>query len=194
MKKGLIYTVILIFFMLVIYVQEVQSAGSLQMIPDEAIRLRILANSDSDEDQRIKRAVRDEVNSYITNLVQYVDDIDVGREIIEASIPELEKIVADTLEFEGIEREYTIEYGENIVFPMKIYDEYVYPAGEYEAILITIGEGDGSNWWCVLFPPLCFLDFSNGSTIAEEEDEVEEIALAEDEVEVKFFLLEWLGL
>lgn len=193
MKKGLIYTTLLVFIMLVVYAQEVQSSDGLQMIPDEAIRLRILANSDSDEDQRIKRAVRDEVNAYITNLVQYIDDIDVGRKVIEESIPELERIVETTLERENVTQDFTVEFGTNVVFPLKIYDEYVYPAGEYEAILITIGSGKGSNWWCVLFPPLCFLDFSNGSTIVEE-DEAEEVALVDDEVEVKFFLLEWLGL
>src|SRR5699024_8040113 len=104
--------------------------------------------------------------------------------------------------------------------PMKIYDNYVYPAGDYEAVLITIGKGEGSNWWCVLFPPLCFLDFSNGSTVAQSDleegvfeegddesltnkheqmdDELEEESEEEDseaeDMEVKFFLFEWLGL
>src|SRR5690625_869070 len=89
-----------------------------------------------------------------------------------------------------------VEYGEQITFPVKLYDSYLYPAGEYEAVLITIGEGDGANWWCVLFPPLCFLDFSNGTLVAdveEESDEHEEDLAEEEPVEIKFFLFEWFG-
>src|SRR5699024_12254209 len=72
----------------------------------------------------------------------------------------------------GMADDYQVTYGENIAFPAKLYGSYLYPPGEYEAILITIGEGQGENWWCVLFPPLCFLDFENGTTVAEaSEDE-----------------------
>ncbi|NQD53611.1 stage II sporulation protein R, partial [Bacillus altitudinis] len=88
----------------------------------------------------------------------------------------------------------------------KLYGNFVYPAGKYEAILITLGEGDGANWWCVLFPPLCFIDFSNGEAIASPEgddkeqvaaepsnESVNEVVKEEETGEVKFFLFEWVS-
>lgn len=172
-----------------------------QVIPDDAIRLRILADSDSKEDQALKRLVRDEVNAEIDGWVEELTDIGEARNIIEDNIPILEKIVADVLEEENADPEFTVEYSEDVTFPAKIYGSYIYPAGEYEAVLITLGEGEGDNWWCVLFPPLCFLDFSSGTSVEEEveEDENQEAAKNdeendEEEVEVKFFLFDWLGL
>lgn len=220
MKKGIIFIILLVFVVFILQVQEVQSEETFQAIPDDAIRLRILANSDAEEDQQIKRIVRDDVNAYISELVQYIDDIEEGRRVIDASVPEIEKIVAQTLQREGVDQAFTVEYRSNVTFPTKIYDDYLYPAGEYEAVLISLGEGKGANWWCVLFPPLCFLDFSNGTTVETEgetdektEEETEElkeehegsivieteeteesIEDEEEEVEVKFFLFEWLGL
>ena len=146
-------------------IKEVASSQTIQTIPDEAIRLRILANSDDEKDQEIKRLVRDEVNVYIEELVMEMDDIEEAREAIAAHLPNLKDIVQETLNEKGITDSFTVEYKSNVSFPLKVYDDYVYPAGEYEAVLITIGDGKGANWWCVLFPPLCFLDFSNGTTI-----------------------------
>ncbi|MBT2215318.1 stage II sporulation protein R [Virgibacillus dakarensis] len=203
MKKLVFFAfiVILIFIMLPTkgIFQQASSDQGYQVIPDEAIRLRILANSDGDEDQRIKRAVRDEVNKSIAGWVEDIADINKAREVIQGKLPAIEKIVGKVLEKEGVSQAYQVEYGENVTFPTKLYGTYLYPAGEYEAVLITLGEGEGANWWCVLFPPLCFLDFSNGATVAEaasveEEVKEKEEEEKEEEVEVKFFLFEWLGL
>ncbi len=162
-----------------------------QVIPDEAIRLRILANSDSEKDQDIKHKVRDEVNKVITEWVENIEDIEEARELINNRLPELEEVVRDTLKQENSDQDFELEYGENVSFPAKLYGNYLYPAGEYEAILVTLGEGSGANWWCVLFPPLCFLDFFNGTSVASEDAaEVEE----DEEVKVEFFLFKWLGL
>ncbi|MDI4707209.1 stage II sporulation protein R, partial [Pseudoalteromonas shioyasakiensis] len=124
--------------------------------------------------------------------------IEEARQLIQNRLPEVEEIVANVIEEEGFENEFTVEYGKNVEFPTKLYDSYLYPAGKYEAILITIGEGKGDNWWCVLFPPLCFLDFSFGTSVsAADAEEAEELELEEEqeeeEKEVKFFLFEWLG-
>lgn len=171
-----------------------------QQIPDEAIRLRILANSDDERDQEVKRHVRDRVNREISGWVKDMTDIDEARALIESNLPEINEIVADVIKEEGTENEFTVEYGENIAFPTKLYGTYLYPAGEYEAILITIGKGNGANWWCVLFPPLCFLDFSFGANVAsaadaesaDQEEESEEV-MEDEEPKVKFFLFEWFG-
>jgi stage II sporulation protein R len=182
--------------------QQADYGDDYQVIPDEAIRLRILANSDTDEDQDLKRLVRDRVNEKITVWVQDLTTIDKARELIEDRIPDIEQIVAQVLEEENVDTDYQVEYGKHISFPTKLYGSYIYPAGEYEALLITLGKGKGANWWCVLFPPLCFLDFSNGSSVAAAEADEEAVDIAEEQeekeeegekVEVKFFLFEWLG-
>lgn len=165
-----------------------------QFIPDKAIRFRILANSDSEKDQALKLLVRDGVYEEVTEWVKHMTDQGEARHFIESRIGEIDKIVGDVIEEEGAEYGYTVEYGENVTFPEKVYGSYVYPAGEYEAILITIGEGKGENWWCVVFPPLCFVDF--GTSVSEEENqEVQglEEQEKEEEAQVKFFLFEWLG-
>ncbi|MEM5016360.1 stage II sporulation protein R [Metabacillus indicus] len=204
-----------------------QQVNEAVVIPEEAIRLRILANSDSEEDQVLKRKIRDEVNKEITVWVEKLTSVEEARELIKSRLPEIEKIVQATLVRENMVQEFTVDFN-NVSFPTKMYGSYIYPAGDYEAILITLGEGKGANWWCVLFPPLCFLDFSNGQAVqaaeleeeaapaAEETDASEELVslLADEEetvekaseemtslivdeeeekeeVEVKFFLVEW---
>lgn len=115
------------------------------------------------------------------------------------------------LEKNGSNQSVKTDFGK-VEFPTKLYGEFLYPAGEYEAVLITLGAGEGANWWCVLFPPLCFLDFSNSVAVKEgvdeadeKEEKVEEQKVKtqeakepvfveekkdEQEVEVKFFLVE----
>ncbi|WP_449538078.1 stage II sporulation protein R [Ferdinandcohnia sp. Marseille-Q9671] len=205
-----------------LFIKETSADGP-AVIPDEAIRLRILANSDSDKDQELKRMVRDEVNAEITEWVAELTSIEAARELIQERLPEIEKIVARVLERENSDQSYTVGYGSNVQFPTKLYGEFLYPAGEYEAILISLGEAKGANWWCVLFPPLCFLDFSTGDAIEASDEEGKDVEVEEeekaekdkkekkedkedkkenedkedneaqeDEVEVKFFLVEFI--
>jgi stage II sporulation protein R len=166
-----------------------QSSNEPKVIPDEAIRLRILANSNSDKDQEVKRMIRDKMNAQITKWVENLTSIEKSREVISAQIPELEELVEGILEEENINQSVSIEYGENVKFPTKIYGNYIYPAGEYEAVLVTLGDGKGANWWCVLFPPLCFLDFSNAEA-ANGEDPGTDVEGKREEIEVKFFVVE----
>nr|WP_077215077.1 stage II sporulation protein R [Bacillus dakarensis] len=149
------------------------TANDVQVIPNEAIRLRILANSDSSQDQEIKRQVRDAVNAEITKWVEELTSVEDARNLLRAKIPEIQKIAQEVLEQQGVQQSVQSQFG-TVQFPTKLYGEFLYPAGEYEAILITLGEGKGANWWCVLFPPLCFLDFSNGVAVSEGFDEEEE--------------------
>src|SRR5690625_2265997 len=176
--RNLVSFSIFIVLCLFIQVQEVQSKKTMEMIPDEAIRLRILANSDSDHDQKIKLVVRDQVSFYISELVREIDNIDEARTMIENNIPEVEKIVQQTLINEQVSDSFTVEYRKDVPFPEKMYGNYLYPEGEYEAVLITIGKGEGANWWCVLFPPLCFLEFSSKDTT--EENEMDDQAMKEE--------------
>lgn len=142
------------------------TASEALVIPKEAIRLRILANSDSESDQALKRLVRDEVNANITKWVQELTDINEARNMLQAKLPEIQAISEAVVKREGSSQTVNVEFGK-VQFPTKLYGQFLYPAGEYEAILITLGEGKGANWWCVLFPPLCFLDFSNGVAVSD---------------------------
>ncbi|MCY7894032.1 stage II sporulation protein R [Bacillus vallismortis] len=185
------------------------------VIPDEAIRLRILANSDRDQDQQLKRHIRDAVNKEITTWVEDIASIEEARRVIRSKLPEIKAIAKETMENEGTNQSISVDF-DKISFPTKLYGNMVYPAGEYEAILITLGNGDGANWWCVLFPPLCFLDFSNGEAVKEQEDQeaskkqtekvLEDVTAKAEKAkkeekeekedggtEVKFFLVEWIS-
>lgn len=136
------------------------------VIPNEAIRLRILANSNSEQDQRIKRIVRDRVNAQITEWVSELTSMEAAREKIITNLDILEATAKEVLEENGVNQKVQIRFGE-VDFPTKLYGNFLYPAGKYEAVLITLGEGTGANWWCVLFPPLCFLDFSSGTAVSD---------------------------
>ncbi|PGK34866.1 stage II sporulation protein R [Bacillus anthracis] len=152
------------------------------VIPKEAVRLRILANSDSDKDQALKRKVRDEVKAQIDGWVADLTSFEEARKVIQSHIPEIEKTVGNTLKKEGSKDSFQVKFSKNVKFPTKVYGNFIYPAGEYEAVLITIGKGEGANWWCVLFPPMCFLDFSSGTAVRKEEHVVKAESPEEEQV------------
>ncbi|MBU8905870.1 stage II sporulation protein R [Desertibacillus haloalkaliphilus] len=157
---------------------------------DDAIRLRILAHSDSVKDQYLKREIRDHVNEAITEWVTDIADLNEAKQVISERIPEVEEIVAAELDKLGLDQSYNVEFTD-VQFPTKLYGNIVYPAGIYDAVLITLGDGNGENWWCVLFPPLCFLDFANGDAVEHQSEDGEESEEYKDrDVEVSFFLVE----
>ena len=145
------------------------------MIPKEAIRFRIIANSNKETDQQTKLLVRDKLENQIINDLDNVNSINKARNTINKNINRYEKIIQKTLEDNNVNTEVSINYGINY-FPEKTYKGIKYKAGNYESLVVNIGEGLGKNWWCVLFPPLCLLE-------AEENQEKEE-------VEYKFFVKE----
>ncbi|MFJ7930493.1 stage II sporulation protein R [Peribacillus sp. NPDC096448] len=154
---------------------EIVGAEDTKVIPDEAIRLRILANSDAEEDQAVKRLIRDEVNEDITKWVEELTSLDEARDVITSHLPDIQATAEAVIKEQGLEQSVKVDFGQ-AEFPTKLYGQYLYPAGDYEAVIITLGEGEGANWWCVLFPPLCFLDFSNGTAVSQSpivEDESE---------------------
>ncbi|MGE8205002.1 stage II sporulation protein R [Heyndrickxia sp. NPDC080065] len=144
--------------------QEIAAKEAI-VIPKEAVRLRILANSDTEKDQSLKRKIRDEVNKEITKWVENLTSIEDARKVIKAHLPEIEKIAKQVIREEKSNQSVRVEFGQ-VQFPTKLYGQFLYPAGEYEAVLITLGKGEGANWWCVLYPPLCFMDFSNGVAVS----------------------------
>ncbi|WP_308636736.1 stage II sporulation protein R [Paenibacillus silvisoli] len=134
-------------------------------IPTESIRLRILANSDSTADQAVKRYIRDAIVAEMNGWVTGPQTIEEARLTIRGHMGEIESIIASKLGERGFNYGFKAELG-IVPFPTKIYGTQVYPAGNYEALRITLGAGAGQNWWCVLFPPLCFVDAVSGESSA----------------------------
>lgn len=125
----------------------------------QLIRLHILANSDSDFDQALKLLVKDELITYLQTELGEVDDVALGRELLLKNWHNIENTAQQTLTQQGYDYPIRLEYG-YFSFPVKYYGSFSLPAGTYEAMRVVIGEGKGSNWWCVLFPPMCFVDSS----------------------------------
>ncbi|MCY9660428.1 stage II sporulation protein R [Paenibacillus chondroitinus] len=134
-------------------------------IPEESIRLRILANSDSAQDQALKREIRDAIIERMQGWVVGPHSLDEARAVVLAHLPEFDELVGQMIEARGYSYTHTVELGK-VPFPTKMYGNEVYPAGDYEALRVTIGSGEGQNWWCVLFPPLCFVDSVSGEAVA----------------------------
>ncbi|PYI51118.1 stage II sporulation protein R [Paenibacillus flagellatus] len=172
-------------------------------IPEQSIRLRILANSDAPDDQLVKRLLRDEVIRQMSEWVTEPDGIEAARNAVRSHMTDLETLVADVLAANGYDYDFKVELGQ-VPFPTKVYGNKVYPAGDYEALRITLGKGEGQNWWCVLFPPLCFVDGNAGVAVAKKtSDDVKTAsadagangagdspANADGRPEVKFFVWE----
>lgn len=130
-------------------------------IAKEIIRFHVRANSDADEDQQLKLLVKDSVVTYLEPLLSESVSTQESRQILEDHTEEIRQISLDTLREAGSSYDVSV-YFENSYFPMKSYGDVTFPPGEYEAFRIDIGESEGKNWWCVLYPPLCFVDTSYG--------------------------------
>lgn len=137
-------------------------------IPEDSIRLRILANSDSISDQTLKRHVRDAIVEEMNGWVAGPTTLEEARAIVREKLPELENVVKQQIQSYGYDYSYKVELG-IVPFPAKMYGNKVYPAGDYEAVRVTIGAGAGQNWWCVLFPPLCFVNSAKGEAVAKDD-------------------------
>ena len=157
---------IVIIFLAVISVYYVWTKNSNVEIPDSAIRFRILANSNSLKDQRIKEEVRDKLQKELYFILKNTTTIEAAREKINNNMSNMKEILDE--EMKNKPYSYKIDYGMH-EFPEKTYKGIKYDAGEYESLLVTLGEGKGDNWWCVLFPPICVMDAYDNK----ESDEVE---------------------
>lgn len=125
-----------------------------QALADRVVRLHILANSDSDEDQALKLQVRDRVLDRAAEILTESADRAAAERALRAALPELESLAADEIARRGYDYPVTAELADT-AFPTREYDGFALPAGRYLALRLVIGAGEGHNWWCVVFPPLC---------------------------------------
>ena len=140
-----------------------------QTISDKVLRFHVLANSDSEADQNLKLAVRDAVGSFMQEKLTDVENLEECELVVRQSLGEIEEAAAETIAENGYDYDVTAEL-EHTSFPVKNYGSYTFPAGDYEALRIVIGEGNGHNWWCVMYPNMCFA----GSTYEVVEEQAKE--------------------
>ncbi|MBP2649702.1 MAG: stage sporulation protein [Firmicutes bacterium] len=142
-----------------------QSHAGAQVVNQQGlIRLHILANSDSTGDQRLKLKVRDAVVTYLTPLLSQMTNPADARKVVFDNQDELLELAKKVIRENGYDYSATIETGW-FDFPLRSYGAVVVPAGRYEAVRILLGAAEGRNWWCVLFPPLCFVDGTSGVAV-----------------------------
>ncbi len=138
-------------------------------IATKILRFHVLANSDSREDQAVKEEVRDAVGVYLQPLLEDAESLEETKQIVGRNIEPVVEIAKETLAEHGYDYEVTARITKT-EFPEKRYGSYVFPEGDYEALQIVIGEGEGQNWWCVLYPNMCF----KGSVFEVIEEEADE--------------------
>jgi stage II sporulation protein R len=154
-----ILTGITLLFGLLLYVSLPAAVPETSVSSDGLIRLHVLANSDSEADQELKRKVRDEIIRVMASEFLASANIDSARQTARANLNRIEVIASSVIQAEGKDYPVTAEL-DTFPFPTKHYGAFILPAGDYEAVRVVIGNGGGTNWWCVLFPPLCFVDMT----------------------------------
>lgn len=144
------------------------------LIPEEAIRMRVIPNSNDEEDIIIKNKVKNELQNSVSTILSNTKGITEARNLINQNLETIDKKIEKVLKNANYAKGYKLNYALNY-FPEKEYKGVKYEEGYYESILVTLGEGKGDNWWCVLFPPLCLIEATETE---------------KDEVEYKFFIKE----
>lgn len=171
-------------------------------ISDSVLRLHVIANSDSYEDQDLKYKVRDNLLKYMNELCRNCSTKEEAIRLVDENSNSFKKIAIDTIKENGYSYNININIG-NFEFPTKTYGDISLPAGYYDALRVEIGEAKGQNWWCVMFPPLCFVDISSGIVPEESKEQLqtnlsdEEFSLISDNsdssIQFKFKLLEFFN-
>ena len=163
MKKNLKFILIITFLIFIYtficaynYVYAVSTNLS-----DSVFRLHIIANSDSKEDQDLKYIVRDNLIQYMDKLCENCSSKTEVIEIAKNNISNFKQIAENTVKEQGFSYDVNVEIG-NFEFPTKSYGDISFPAGYYDALKVKIGNSSGQNWWCVMFPPLCFVNTTTG--------------------------------
>lgn len=159
MKKA----IFLFLGIMITYIFIGNAVSANDIIPDDAIRIRVIANSNSDYDQEIKSKVKETLEYDMYNILKDTTDLAEARKMININLDKVEYDIYKTLQNEDYKLPFTINFGLNY-FPKKEYKGITYDEGYYESVVVTLGEGLGDNWWCVLFPPLCMIEAEENQT------------------------------
>ena len=163
MKKKLnfIFILTILVFIYIALLSFNYSKAISSNLSDSVFRLHIIANSDSSADQELKLKVRDKIIEYMNTLTSNSSDKKDVISMVNNHLDSFKEIALNTIKENGYNYDVNIEIG-NFHFPTKSYGDISFPAGNYDALKIEIGDAIGQNWWCVLFPPLCFVNSSTG--------------------------------
>lgn len=165
-------------------------------LSENIIRLHVVADSDSEEDQRIKLLVRDGITEYLNKKMESVASVEDAKCFLAEHLPEIQNIANGVLSILGCEDTACVTLKQE-AFSTRHYDTFSLPAGVYESLRIVIGEGSGQNWWCVVFPQLCVPataeDFSEEAVACGYSDSLTATLTGDEDYEVRFFLLDCLG-
>lgn len=171
-------------------------ADDRQTLRESLIRLHVVGASNSQEDQEIKLKVRDAITEKLEAVMSKLPDMETARAYIQAHLPELEAAANSALQAAGSAKEAVVSLMKE-AFPAREYDTFSLPAGVYESLRVTIGEGAGKNWWCVVFPRLCVSatsrDFTDTAVGAGFTDRLTGTLVGEPKYRVRFYLLDCLG-
>lgn len=201
-KIGISITLILLLF-LYTTISAISYAEAVSTdISDSVFRLHVIANSDSNEDQSLKYKVRDNLLKYMNNICSNCTSKQEAINLVTEHQEEFKQVALDTIKNEGYSYNVKINIG-NFEFPTKQYGDISLPAGYYDALRVEIGEAKGRNWWCVMFPSLCFIDVSSGIVPEESKEELqnvlsdEEYSIISDNsdngIKLKFKLIEFFA-
>lgn len=204
-KNPKVKMIIILSFLLFIYTSicALSYASNISNnISDTVFRLHVIANSDSKEDQDLKYKVRDDLIKYMNTICKDCKSKEEAIELVNLYKDTFKQIALKRITDEGFNYDVKIEIG-NFDFPTKNYGDISLPAGFYDALKVEIGDAKGQNWWCVMFPPLCFVDISSGIIPEESKDYLkdnmsdEEYALVSESsnsnIKFKFKLLEFFN-
>ena len=160
MKKNflpLLFIAIIFVFIGTYLTKQTDTYKIQKEIADSIIRFHVRANSDSEEDQELKILVKNRIVQFLEIELQSAASLDEARNILYDVKDEIADIALEVIREEGYEYNVNV-YFEQSYFPMKVYGDMSFPPGEYEAFRVDIGDAYGKNWWCVVYPPLCFVD------------------------------------
>lgn len=160
-KIKLIFLLSILFFIYIFLLAKNYTYAISKDLSDSVLRLHVIANSDSSEDQNLKYKVRDNIINYMNSISENITSKDEALTLAKNNKEKFLEIANKTIIDNGFNYTVSIDFG-NFYFPTKSYGDISFPAGDYDAIKIKIGEAKGQNWWCVMFPPLCFVDITTG--------------------------------
>ncbi len=187
---------ILICLTLAVFVWFGSVLADREVLNQELIRLHVVANSDSEQDQNIKLRVKDAVTASLKQDLEKIGDIREAKAYLQENLPKIQKVANHVLEEAGFDGNAAVTLCKE-AFDTRFYDTFTLPAGIYEALRITIGAGEGKNWWCVVFPTLCIPatteGFENIAAGAGFPESLNSALTGKEGYEVRFFLLDSLG-
>lgn len=161
-KLNFIFILILLIFLYIFLLSFNYTQAVSSDLSDSVLRLHIIANSDSEADQKLKLQVRDNILKYMNSLTADSNSKTDVISIVSSNLDSFKKIALNTIKENGYDYDVNIKIG-NFYFPTKTYGDISFPSGNYDALKVEIGDAIGQNWWCVLFPPLCFVNSSSAT-------------------------------